>query len=62
MKERLKCKRAEECTEDMKSKVEKGDTIVEELRRTVEGLQKEAEQRSRADNLRWYRRGVLAES
>ena len=58
MKERSKRKRAEECTEDIKSKVEEGDNTVKELRHTIEQLQKEAEQRRRADNLRWYRRRV----
>lgn len=57
MKERSKRKRAEECTGDLKRKVEEGDNTVQELRHTIERLQKEAEQR-RADNLRWYRRGV----
>jgi hypothetical protein len=58
MKERSKRKRAEECTEDMKRKVEEGENTVQELCHTVDRLQKEAEQRHRADNLRWYRRGV----
>jgi hypothetical protein len=58
MKEGMKRKRAKEFAEDMERKVENGDIIVEQFCRTIEQLQKEAEQHPRADNLRWYQRGV----